>query len=361
MSRTTFGDRAVPSWYEEAGFGIFVHWGPYSVPAWAPTGELWKEQRANPRLFAELDDAGWLHTMAMCPYADWYWNTLCIEGSPTQQHHAEAYGSQPYHVFGEQFADALQSPGARWDPDDWADLFARAGARYVVLNTKDADGFALYPSEHENPHVKGWQLERDVVGELATACRARGLRFGAFFTAGLDWTFTPPPVTNPLKIVPAMPDDEEYHRFLSLRIREVIDRYQPDVLWNDMGWPASLPHEDVLQHYYERVPDGVVNDRFDQDGVKAGTAHADFTTAEYSAEPLIEGKKWEMCRGIGWSFGYNANEGPEWHLTVDEVLALRADVNARGGNLLLNVGPTADGSIPALQRQVIEGIAEARP
>jgi alpha-L-fucosidase len=361
MTDPTFSDRPLPRWFDEAGFGIFIHWAPYSVPAWAPTGgQEWEKVFEDISLFERMTEDECLDLMSKLPYADWYWNTLAFDGSPTQRHHRETYGDQPYEAFGEQFADGLESPSATWDPNDWADLFFRAGAKYVVLNTKDADGFALYPSEYKNPFLKRWQLERDVVGELAAACRARGLRFGAFFTGGLDWTFKPPPVINPLKMVPAMPDDEEYHRYVSLRIREVIDRYRPDVLWNDMGWPPSLPYDDVFRHYYQQVPNGVINDRFDLNAMNAGTAHSDFTTPEYHAEPYVLGKKWEMCRGIGRSFGYNAAEGPEWHLTAQQVLELLEDVNARGGNLLLNTGPTAEGAIPPLQRQVLEGIAEAR-
>jgi alpha-L-fucosidase len=361
MTDPALSDRPLPRWYDEAGFGIFIHWGPYSVPAWAPTGgREWEEILKDRSALERMSDDDWLKLMSRLPYADWYWNTLAIDGSPTHQHHLETYGDQPYEVFGEQFADGLESPNAAWDPNDWADLFARAGAKYVVLNTKDADGFALYPSEHKNPFIKRWQLERDIVGELAAACRARGLRFGAFFTAGLDWTFTPPPVINVVQLSRYMPDSDDYHRFVSLRIREVIDRYKPDVLWDDMGWPPSLPHEEVFRYYYERVPDGVINDRFDRQGVIAGTAHADFTTPEYRTEPEVPNKKWEMCRGMGNSFGYNAAEGPEWHLTTQQVVKLLNDVNSRGGNLLLNTGPTADGAIPPIQRQVLEGLAEAR-
>jgi alpha-L-fucosidase len=365
MTRNPFSNRALPSWFDEAGFGIFVHWGPFAVPAWAPTVEgalerIIRGEEDDSSARERITEDEWRDAMSMLPYAEWYWNTLSIEGSPTHRHHLETYGDQPYEIFGAQFADGLESPNATWDPSDWAELFAAAGAKYVVFCTKESDGFALYPSKHENPFIERWQLERDVTGELAEACRARGLRFGAFYSAGLDWTFKPPPVINLAALRRYIPDDEKYHEFVLSRLHEIIDRYEPDVLWNDMGWPPSLPYEDLFSYYYERVPEGVINDRFDREGVMTGTAHADFTTPEYRTKPSVPNKKWEMCRGIGQSFGYNAAEGPEWHLTTQQTLNLLSDVNSRGGNLLLNVGPTAEGEIPSLQRQVLEGIAEAR-
>jgi alpha-L-fucosidase len=364
MTRDTFGNRTLPSWFDEAGFGIFIHWGPFAVPAWAPTVEgalanIIRPEEDNARPRQRMTEDEWRDAMSVLPYAEWYWNTLSIEGSPTHQHHLETYGDQAYEIFGPQFADGLESPDATWKPMDWADVFSRAGAKYVVLSINEADGFALYPSKYKNPYFSRWQLERDVTGELADACRARGLRFGILYS-GYDWTFKPPPVINLDHADQYIPDDEGYHELVLSRVHEIIDRYGPDILWWDMGWPPSLPFEDVFHYYYKSVPEGVLNDRFDRGAVIAGTAHADFTTPEYRTEPTVPNKKWEMCRGIGHSFGYNAAEGPEWHLTTQQTLELLSDVNSRGGNLLLNVGPTADGEIPPLQRQVLEGIANAR-
>ena len=123
----SFRDRPIPSWYDDAKLGIFVHWGIYSVPAGAP----------KPVSTEDPDQAS-LPSFEMNPYAEWYQNTLGIEGSPTRRHHAETYGADfPYRRFAEEFNREI----ATWKPDAWAELFASAGARYAVLTTKHHDGF----------------------------------------------------------------------------------------------------------------------------------------------------------------------------------------------------------------------------
>src|SRR5581483_563808 len=101
------------------------------------------------------------------------------------RHHHATYGDLPYDAFVAEFLAGHRG----WDPDAWADLFRAAGARYVVLVTKHHDGVLLWPSAHRNPHKRDWQASRDIVGELAAAVRARGMRFGTYYSGGLDWTF----------------------------------------------------------------------------------------------------------------------------------------------------------------------------
>src|SRR5690606_3899629 len=113
-----------------------------------------------------------------------------IPGSPTARHHAEHYGDAPYEDFRHEFEAGL----ADWDPEEWADRFAATGAGYVVLVTKHHDGYLLWPSEVENPHRPGWHAPRDIVGDLADAVRARGMRFGVYYSTGLDWTFDDLPI-----------------------------------------------------------------------------------------------------------------------------------------------------------------------
>ena len=170
----------VPAWWSDAKLGIFVHWTPASVPAYAPVdieiGELLA--RRDPE------------AMASSPYAEWYENSLRFPSSPVAKHHAETYGDRDYHEFAADWEAAL----SQWDPDDWADRFARSGARYVVLVTKHHDGYCLWPTDVPNPHRPGFHSSRDVVGELAEAVRARGLRFGVYYSGGLDWTFNDHPI-----------------------------------------------------------------------------------------------------------------------------------------------------------------------
>src|SRR5690606_319674 len=119
--------------------------------------------------------------------AEWYDNALRDPTSPTSAHHRQHHGDAPYDAFRAPFDAASQA----FDAGAWADLFARAGARYVVFVTKHHDGYCLWPTDVPNPWKPGWNSERDFVGELAEAVRARGMRFGLYYSGGLDWTAHP--------------------------------------------------------------------------------------------------------------------------------------------------------------------------
>ena len=144
------------------------------------------------------------------------------------------------------------------------------------------------------------------------------------------------------------------------QVRDLIDRYQPDVLWNDIGWP-DLGLDDLpglFADYRAAVPDGVVNDRWDGTHSVRPSVSYDFLTSEYQANRGNEGDDpWENCRGVGYSFGFNQAEGPAHCLSPAAAVRLLADVVSRGGNLLLNVGPRSDGTLPPRQRAVLEGMA----
>ncbi len=149
-----WANRQAPSWYRDAKLGIFVHWGIYSVPGWAPpSGDF--SGHNDP-------DWDWRAWFANNAYAEWYENTLGIEGSPTSKYHREHYGDAPYTAFAPLFAEAVKS----WDPAPWAKLFRRAGARYVIPTTKHHDGYCLWPTRVENPNTPNWHSERDLIGEF---------------------------------------------------------------------------------------------------------------------------------------------------------------------------------------------------
>ncbi len=340
----------VPDWYQNAKLGIFVHWGLYSVPAWAPTtGELHK-----------VDPAKWFIEN---PYAEWYLNTLRITGSPTWKRHLETYGKDfDYYSFAPMFNQATE----KWNPEVWARLFRRTGARYVVLTTKHHDGFRLWPSKVQNPKRKGpLSADRDLVGDLTTAVRAEGLRMGLYYSGGLDWTFTDEPIRTAADLRRTVPQSEEYARYADAHWRELISRYQPAVLWNDISYPKAGQIPQIFAEYYNKVPEGVIDNRF-------GVEFSDFTTPEYAKYDKITEKKWESCRGLGFSFGYNQAEGPEQVIAPADLIALLVDIVSKNGNLLLNVGPKADGSISEIQLDRLnklgdwlkvngEGIFDTRP
>ena len=328
-------DRALPRWFDDAKFGIFVHWTAAAVPAFAPVG---------PSPFELAAEQGEQAAFANSPYVEWYQNSLAVEGSPVQRHHVATYGDLPYDEFVRQFLSGLGG----WNPHDWADLFLRAGARYVVLVTKHHDGVLLWPSAHRNPNKPVWQPERDVVGDLAGAVRDRGMRFGTYYSGGLDWTFGGLPITDIRSMLAAVPQTDEYLTYADAHWRELIDRYEPCVLWNDIGYPAAADLGALFSSYFDRVPDGVVNNRFDWVRQSSGEVHADFVTPEYSTQGAPS-RKWESTRGIGTSFGFNREEGDDDYLSADDLVRMLVDVVAHGGNLLLNVGPSGDGTIPFVQ------------
>jgi alpha-L-fucosidase len=168
----------------------------------------------------------------------------------------------------------------------------------------------------------------------------------------------------------------------------LIDRYAPSVLWNDIAWPSKAAVPELFDYYYTRVPDGVVNDRwfaedtlfnhlrdpaaresFNEmmktrirmaDGKPDSPAppHCDFRTVEYGMTAPPATGKWEACRGLGLAFGYNAEERDEDYLTPEQLIELHDDVRAHGGNLLINVGPMADASIPDIQQKALKALGK---
>jgi alpha-L-fucosidase len=209
----------------------------------------------------------------------------------------------------------------------------------------------MWPSTNPNPHRANWQMERDVIGDLAAAVRGRGMRFGLYYSGGLDWTFGGLPIDSMAALVRAILQTDDYARYADAHWRELIDRYQPDVLWNDIGYPQAANFNQLFADYYNRQPDGLVNNRFDMLGAHAGRVHHDFFTPEYDVSKEIKEKKWEACRGIGNSFGYNQNETEDDYISGGALVQMLCDVVSKNGNLLLNVGPTGGGEIPWAQAQ----------
>jgi alpha-L-fucosidase len=329
-------DRPLPQWYSDAKLGIFVHWGPYSVPAWAePIGEL-----------GTIDFATWYRHN---PYAEWYANTSRIPGSGAERHQAEVHGGAPY----DDFLDAWRAE--RFDPDGLLSFFASVGARYFVPTTKHHDGVTLWDApgtDGRNTVARG--PRRDLVADLAAATRRAGLRFGVYYSGGLDWHFADLPPIADGDVIDIRPNDAAYARYAHAHVADLVERYRPDVLWGDIEWPdAGKPPGpfslvDLFDRFYAAQPDGVVNDRF-------GDTHRDFRTSEYQHGRAAESSgAWENTRGIGYSFGYNRLEGPEHTMSGPDAVRHLVDVVARGGNLLLDVGLTAAGEVPPLQRATLE-------
>ena len=330
--------RPLPEWAEQAALGIFIHWGPYSVPAWAETTGAW----------GAIDPEIWFAHNA---YSEWYANTMRIDGSPAARHQAQVHGGEPY----ETFLDRWEAEA--YDPHEWARLFGDVGADYVVAVTKHHDGIALWDapgSDGRNTVSRG--PRRDLLAPLADAVREEGIRFGIYYSGGLDWSYTDlPPIQSQEDVDRLRPIDAGYARYATDHVRDLIDRFAPSVIWNDIDWPDAGKSDgsldELIRYYRDVVPDGIVNDRW-------GTDLWDYRTSEYAHDVGNEnGSGWEHSRGLGYSFGFNHVEDEALTLTPRELARLYADIVSRGGRLLLNVGPEASGRIPDVQRRTLEGAA----
>ncbi|MCW5962570.1 MAG: alpha-L-fucosidase [Bryobacterales bacterium] len=325
----SIGKRKTPEWFLDAKFGIFIHWGPYAVPAYAPVGE----------------------------YAEWYWRHLergpVHQGKPnhTYEFHQRNYGKDfPYANFAPLFRAEM------YEPHQWAELFRKAGAKYVVLTSKHHDGFALWPSKHADAAWgRPWNAvavgaKRDLLGDLTDAVRAKGLRMGYYYSL-YEWY-------NPLW-------EQDRNRYavehMHPQFKDLVTRYKPSVIFSDGEW--DMPSEDwkspeLLAWLYNESPVGsdvVVNDRW---GKESRHKHGDYFTTEYAAGMDSDAHAWEENRGMGFSYGYNRAENLSDYRTGREFIVMLVDLVSRGGNLLLNVGPTADGRIPAIMQQRLTEIGE---
>jgi len=327
----------LPQWYANAKLGIFIHYGLYSVPGWAPLSHPEHD-------FANTD------YIKYNPYAEWYLNVMRVPGSPTEAYHREHYGANFGYY---DFAPIFNRESKRWNPDQWAATFHDAGARYVVLTTKHHEGFTLWPSKTPNPSPtlpsNAQHAERDIVGDLTAAVRKQGMHMGLYYSGGYDWTFNTGPILSAGDYLSVKPETVAYGQYAFAQIHELIDRYHPDVLWNDIDWPRTGNALQVEADYYNTIPEGVIDDRF-------GIKHADFTSPEYAKLDEISPKKWEECRGLGRSFGYNRAEGENETIAPAELIALLVDIVSKNGNLLLDVGPEADGTIPPVQMERLKAL-----
>ncbi len=323
-----------PEWFEDAKLGYFIHWGPYSVPAYAPPSG------GN-------------------AYAEWYWTELNNDGSPTQQRHAELYGQDaPYDAFIDDF-DA-----ERFDPTAWLDLFVEGGAKYFVFVSKHHDGVALWDTDTTDRDTVALGPRRDFAAELFEAAEDYPLKTGFYFSMP-EWYhpvggwFANGP-TNPYTGAPVpytgyTPVDDYVMDHQYPQMLELVDRFDPDIMWCDIGGPNNS--NEFMAYYFNQAKNRdepkevTVNNR-------CGNGVHDFTTPEYAVEPDINPDKWEATRGIGRSFGFNAEEGPEDHLSPDELIDSFADIVSKNGNLLLNMGPRADGTIPEVQAERVRALGD---
>ncbi len=313
--------RGYPQWFQDAKLGIFIHWGLYSVPAYAS-----KEG-----------------------YGEWFYRGL-MQKVPARMRIMSYYADTTKPVF-DQYKELTKYWHAElWNPDEWAQMFKDAGARYVVLVTKHHDGYCLWDSEYQpewNSVASG--PKRNIVEELSESVCKAGLRMGFYYSLP-EWS-------NPLHIWMEDPDDsisDYVNDYMVPQFKELVERYKPDLLFSDGDWNNTadqLRSPYLISWYYNTVgPDAIVNNRWGN-----GTKHG-FLTPEYSAGIANTEVPWAECRGFGRSFGLNRNEDLDNYMTDKELIQHFVELVAHGGGMTLNVGPYADGTIPLIQQERLSSL-----
>jgi alpha-L-fucosidase len=329
----------IPDWYRDAKFGIFIHWGVYSVPAFG---------------------------------SEWYARLMYMQGTPEFKHHVATYG--PQNKFG--YKDFIPRFHAeKFDPHAWAALFREAGAKYVIPVAEHHDGFPMYDSDLTDWCAKKMGPHRDVIGDLAQAIRAEGLHLGLsshraehyfFFNGGrsFDSDVQDPKYASlygPAHVGVKDPDwvghpDPAYIEDWLARTAEIIDKYRPDLLYFDwwIGRPefeASL--RQFVSYYYNSAS------RRDLTPVLFYKEHA---IPEGAAVWDVERGQLDRPRALAWqtdtsisdkSWGYIENDT---YKSPESLIWQLVDIVSKNGNLLLNIGPRSDGTIPEQAENVLRQI-----
>lgn len=290
-------------WWREAKFGMFIHWGVYAVPA-----GTYKDK--------QISGIGeWIMRNAEIPVAE-------------------------YRAFARQFNPV------KYRPEAWAKLAHEAGMRYMVITSKHHDGFALFPSE-----VTDWDVAdatpyaKDLIGPLANAARAEGLRFGLYYSQAQDWTH-PGGAKARLKEGEGWDDahkgsfDAYIDKIAVPQVKEILSRYQPDILWWDT--PAWMNPERANRFIpLLKLRPGLIHNNRLGGGYKGDTE----TPEQHIPATGYKDRDWEVCMTMNGTWGYKSYDDA-WKSTEDLVEKL-CDIVSKGGNFLLNVGPTPEGEIPA--------------
>ncbi|THV04706.1 glycoside hydrolase [Dendrothele bispora CBS 962.96] len=357
-----------PEWFDGAKFGLFVHWGIYSVPAWTVSGTQ---------------------------YAEWYWywqHNPANASSAVWLHHKEVYGED--FLYDDFFPDFTAST---FDANEFVQFVADIGAKYYVIVTKHHDGFALFDTGNSsNRNSLNYGPKRDLIGEILNATQAtqpqlyNGLYFSlpewfnpayakyghADFTDGLyhrrsddpnspgynilqrtgmagglaqnayNSSAPPEPYTGYVEV------DDFLQDLMKPQIETLFYKYQADILWCDVGGPSIVP--DIAPAWYNWAKE---NDRQVVMNARCGTNYSDFDTPEYSVYSSLKTRKWESNEGSDpFSYGYNRNTTYENYRNTSYLVHSLVDIVSKNGNYLLDVGPTANGTIVPPSRESLLGV-----
>ena len=363
----------LPQWYGDAKFGIFIHWGVYSVPAY----HEWYVALMSPKCSYGRNLGTPPYTAAQADLSDSVFHANIQEEA--NQYHRDNYGVNfAYDEFIPMFK------AEQFDPAAWAALFKQAGARYVVLTAKHGDEFALWPTKYTKRNAMEMGPHRDLVGNLTKEVRSQGMKMGLYHNTTYSfWDERYP--------------DNEWVKYMNNSIKELVDLYHPDILWGDVpvgpardehGKPLGAEHwnsKEVIAYFYNHSgnPDEVVtnerwglemSDSIDENTEKTiskslwarfanrwnvddGAFLGDFQTPERRNITEIFHQPWETCDAIDpTSWGYNRRLPDDKYMSVNEIVDYLADIVSKGGNLLINIGPKADGTIPEVMQQRLQGV-----
>lgn len=334
----SLGKYKLADWYQKAKFGIFIHWGVYSVPAFG---------------------------------SEWYSRNMYIQGSPEYEHHIKTYGN--HKDFGyKDFIPLFKAEN--FDADEWAQLFEDAGARYVVPVAEHHDGFQMYQSELSKFNAAQMGPECDVLGELREAVEKRDIALGASTHRAEHWFFMghgkefDSDIKEPLVrgdfYWPAMPEpdhqdlfsadpSEEFLEDWLLRTCEIVDQYRPKIVYFDwwIHHNAIKPYlKKFAAYYYNRAAEwGIeVAINYKHDAFMFGSAVVDIERGQFSeSKPYF----WQTDTSVAknsWSYTKNND-----YKTAEQIICDLVDIVSKNGCLLLNIGPKADGTIPKEDRDIL--------
>ena len=332
-----------PDWNMDAKFGIFIHWGAYAVPA-----------HGN----------------------EWYPRRMYQPSDNIFAYHKETWGDQSKFGY-KDFIPMLKAE--KWNPEDWAELFEKSGAKYVVPVAEHHDGFAMYDSSHTKWNSKNMGPKRDICGELAAAVRKRGMKFGVSSHYAWNWRYyniqddfdNSDPQYQALygkRHAEGEPASDEFIAHWYARTKELIDKYQPDLLWFDFGFCFPEFEQDrkkIAAYYYNKGIEwnkGVVLNYKRWTKPAEGVTEVAFPDGagtldlEREKSPRIREFFWQTDTSISkksWGFIEN-DEFKSPNTLVDDLV----DIVSKNGCLLLNIGPGADGSIPQEAQDILLSIGE---